>query len=249
MGFINVGNWTLNNDNIQYQLASNQKAKNVLYSFVSDGEIMYIGKTTMQLTKRMYGYQKPGTSQRTNIRVNDKIKTLLTTDQPLEILIFRDLGLHKYNDFSINLAGGLEDTLIYELNPAWNYSGKNKTIEDKSSNTDNLIQISYPNTLKRNRIGTFEVILGQAYYNQGFFNIKKRYSDQFGADKSIIEIRLGDNPKNAIQGYINRTANNNGTPRVMMGKEYTEWIKKNFKPNDILIVDILSAVSLRLNEK
>ena len=120
MGFINVGNWTLNNDNIQYQLASNQKAKNVLYSFVSNGEIMYIGKTTMQLTKRMYGYQKPGTSQRTNIRVNDKIKTLLTTDQPLEILIFTDLGLHKYNDFRINLAGGLEDTLIYELNPAWN---------------------------------------------------------------------------------------------------------------------------------
>lgn len=152
MGFIHIGNWKLNGDIIQYNLTTHQKEKNVLYCFASNGEIMYIGKTTMQLIKRMYGYQKPGTSQRTNIRINDKIRTLLTKNQPLEILILIDSGLLKYSDFRINLAGGLEDTLIYELNPSWNYSGKNKIIEDKSSNTENHIEISYRNTLKSNWI-------------------------------------------------------------------------------------------------
>ena len=249
MGFINVGNWTFQNSILKYHLTSHQKTSNVLYSFVTNGVIMYIGKTTMPLTKRMYGYQNPGHSQRTNIRVNGKINALLTNEQPLAILILVDSGLLKYSDFRINLAAALEDTLIYEISPEWNYSGKNKIKEDKNSDLEKLIEINNPLTLKKKLMGTFEVTLAQAYYNQGFFNVKKRYSDQFGADKAEIEIWLGDNPKNIIKGHINRTANSNGTPRIMGGKLYTEWIKDNFKQKDILTVDILTSVSVRLNEK
>jgi hypothetical protein len=32
----------------------------VLYAFVSSGKVLYVGKTTMPLGKRMYGYQRPG---------------------------------------------------------------------------------------------------------------------------------------------------------------------------------------------
>ncbi len=93
------------------------------------------------------------------------------------------------------------------------------------------------------------ITLGKAYYNQGFFNISQHNSDKFGPDKAKINIQLGDNPEKIISGYINRTANQNGTPRIMGGIALTEWIKKNYKQNDILKIDIISEVSIKLNEK
>ena len=238
IGFINVGHWTITNNILRYHLTTHQTTKSVLYSFISNGAIKYIGKTTMELTKRMYGYQNPGPSQATNIRVNEKIKGLLQSDQPVDIFILVDNGLLKYGDFKINLAAGLEDALIYQISPEWNFSGKNKLEEDK-----NKIEITNQVT------NTIEVKLGKAYYNQGFFNISQKYSDNFGADKALIKIQLGDNSKNIIQGYINRTANNNGTPRIMGGKTLSDWIQNNYKQGDNLKVDILTNVSIRLNEK
>jgi hypothetical protein len=98
-------------------------------------------------------------------------------------------------------------------------------------------------------IKTFEVKLGKTYYNQSFFNVSKKNSDDFGSHNALIEIQLGDNYKYIIEGYINRTANNNGTPRIMGRKTLTDWIQKNYKLNDILIVNIITNGSIRLNEK
>ena len=249
IGFINVGHWTLKNESINYQLISHQKNKNVLYCFVSNGIIKYIGKTTMELLKRMYGYQNPGPTQTTNIRVNAEIKELLKNKNPIDIFILADIGLFKYGDFKINLAAGLEDTLIYEINPDWNYSGKNRLEEDKDSVNEKEIEFKDDFKMKSKSILAFEIKLGVAYYNQGFFNVSQKYNDNFSVDKAIIEIQLGSNPKNIILGYINRTANINGTPRIMGGKSLSEWIQKNYKQNDSLKVEILSNVSLKLYEK
>jgi hypothetical protein len=248
MGFINVGHWTVTNNILKYHFTSHQMTKNVLYSFISNGVIKYIGKTTMELTKRMYGYQNPGPSQTTNIRVNEKIKGLLQTDHPVDIFILVDNGLLKYGDFRINLAAGLEDTLIYQISPNWNFSGKNKIEVDKESDSENLIVIKNNMETINQVTQTFEVKLGKAYYNQGFFNVSQKYTENFDADKEIIEIQLGDNSKNIVQGYINRTANTNGTPRIMGGKTLSDWIQKNYKQDEILKVDILTNVSIRLNE-
>lgn len=49
-----------------------------------------------------------------------------------------------------------------------------------------------------------------------------------------------------ILGYINRTANKNGTARIMGGKELRNWIKNNFKANDTMKVDIISPIEIRL---
>ena len=99
----------------------------------------------------------------------------------------------------------------------------------------------------------FSIKLGKTYYHQGFFNISKQNSDKFSSDKTTIELQLGDNPKNIIKGYINRTANRNATPRIMVLKPFKEpfkeWIHKNYNLNDILKVDILSNVKIKLNEK
>jgi hypothetical protein len=243
IGFISVGHWTLNNDRIRYNLASHHWTTNVLYSFISNGDIKYIGKTKIQLSQRMYGYQNPGPSQATNIRVNAAIKNLLEDDQPVDIFILTDNELLRYGDFRINLAAGLEDTLIYEINPDWNLSGRNLIPVDTASEKPELSKEPKPTAALIPVLTTINILLGQAYYNQGYFNVGREYSEMFGADNATIDIQLGDT---TIQGYINRTANKNGTPRIMGGKELRNWIKNNFKPNDTMKVDIISPIAVRL---
>ena len=122
-----------------------------------------------------------------------------------------------------------------------------------NSQADKLLIIPEPRkiptamTQENSTVDSFEITLGQAYYNQGFFNIRVKHSDKIGADKENITVNLGD--IKTITGYINRTANSNKTPRIMCGKEYTNWIKSNFRQKDNLIVDILSTHSIRLNFK
>lgn len=247
IGFVSVGHWTLNNDGIRYNLTSHHTTTNVLYSFISNGDIKYIGKTKMQLSQRMYGYQNPGPSQTTNIRVNAAIKNLLEDDQPVDIFILTDNGLLKYGDFRINLAAGLEDTLIYEINPNWNLSGRNLIPVDTASEKPELSKEPKPTASLIPVLTTINILLGQAYYNQGFFNVGRDHSEMFGSDNATIDIQLGTNGEATIQGYINRTANKNGTPRIMGGKELRIWIKNNFKPNDTMKVDIISPIAVRLH--
>ena len=129
IGFIPVGNWH-NSSKISFTLNSNHNTKSILYAFISNGAIMYIGKTTRTLNNRMYGYQNPGPTQSTNIRINALIKKYLLSKMPVDIFILPDNGLLRYGDFKINIPGGLEDSLIYELNPEWNFVGKKILKED-----------------------------------------------------------------------------------------------------------------------
>ena len=90
-----------------------------------------------------------------------------------------------------------------------------------------------------------KIKLGIAYYNQGFFNIRKKYEDEFGENQSKLTIILGESGKE-IEATINRTANPNQTPRIMAGKEYTVWIQENFKMGDFLKVEIVSNTRIKL---
>lgn len=78
IGFISIGYWALTKNAIKFNLTSHHTTTNVLYSFISNGDIKYIGKTKMQFSQRMYGYQNPGQTQTTNIRVNEKLNVCLT---------------------------------------------------------------------------------------------------------------------------------------------------------------------------
>ncbi len=229
---------------MKFNLSSSHKTSNILYSFICNGEIKYIGKTTMSLYQRMYGYQNPVPSQTTNLRVNAAIRNYLDQDLPIDIFILADNGLLRYGDFRINLAAGLEDTLIYEVKPEWNLSGKKLTLADPDSERPELNKVPVEDVTAE--VATFQFMLGQAYYNQGFFNVAQEYASLFGPDKAAIEILLGKNTNKAVHGYINRTANKNGTPRIMGGQELKHWIQENYRFNDVVKVDVLSLVSVRL---
>jgi hypothetical protein len=103
-------------------------AKNVLYAFVVDSELMYVGKTTTPLKERM-GYYRNATKS-TNKKNEGQIRQRLQDGKRVEIFVLPDNGLLHYGGFHINLAAGLEDSLIDILDPPWN--GRKKESPDQS---------------------------------------------------------------------------------------------------------------------
>jgi hypothetical protein len=80
--------------------------KNVLYAFMVDGVLLYVGKTTQPLKKRMYGYQNPSKTQSTNI------VAAMGEGRRLEIYALLDSDLWQLGGFHVNMAAGLEDAIV-----------------------------------------------------------------------------------------------------------------------------------------
>jgi hypothetical protein len=121
IGFRRCGSWSLvAPDEIKVHLTEHAQSANALYAFVSEGEVLYVGKTTQQLRKRLYGYQNPRTTQTTNVRGNKAIAASLAAKKPIEVFVLPDNGLLRFGGFHLNLAAGLEDSLINDLRPVWN---------------------------------------------------------------------------------------------------------------------------------
>lgn len=110
----------LDNELLRYELHQHRTARNILYAFIAQGEVLYIGKSVQTLAGRMNGYKMPGVTQRTNIANNARIKATLGTGVPVQIIVFVAPEQFTYRDLSINLAAGLEDNLIARLLPPWN---------------------------------------------------------------------------------------------------------------------------------
>jgi hypothetical protein len=121
IGFRRVGCWKCNDGQLSLDLDKDRAAeKNILYAFVVDGQPMYIGKSVQSLRVRMNGYRYANESQRTNYRIRPLLLERLGEGKSAEIFALVDNGLLHYAGFHINLAAGLEDSLIRELAPPWN---------------------------------------------------------------------------------------------------------------------------------
>jgi hypothetical protein len=123
IGFRAVGHWLLEEGRPRCTLTECAASMNILYAFVVDGEVMYIGKTVRPLKQRLYGYQNPGPTQSTNIKGHALIRSTLELGSAVQILALPDNGLLHYGGFHVNLAAGLEDSLVSSLKPAWNRTG------------------------------------------------------------------------------------------------------------------------------
>lgn len=86
---------------------------------------MYVGKSIRPFAQRMHGYAAPGPTQRTNIRVRQLLLALHPADESCDIYIWTSRAPLNYGEFPINLAAGLECTLIGALRPPWNIGEKN----------------------------------------------------------------------------------------------------------------------------
>ncbi|MEZ5942633.1 MAG: GIY-YIG nuclease family protein [Planctomycetaceae bacterium] len=120
LGFAHCGAWQFDGVSaIDFALHFTPEGKNVLYAFVSDTEILYVGKTVQGLHKRLYGYKRPGPTQSTNIHANSLILKRLSNSS-VEIYVWACDGLMTYGGFRVDLAAGLEDAIVHDLQPVWN---------------------------------------------------------------------------------------------------------------------------------
>lgn len=117
IGFRKVGTWRLKDAGIAYVLDTASPHPHTLYAFVVDGEVRYVGKTTKTLRGRLNSYVKPGLSQTTNLRNNTAIREALQAGATVEIFALPDEGLHHFGVFHLNMAAGLEDSIISVLAP------------------------------------------------------------------------------------------------------------------------------------
>jgi hypothetical protein len=131
VGFIRVATWTSNGASLSYELDHVKPelgplmvVANALYAFCSGDRVLYIGKTTQSLQRRLNGYCKPGRTQATNMRCHHAIRAAQTNGEVITILAFTPSDQLQFAGFEINLAAGLEDSLIRRFTPPWNGARK-----------------------------------------------------------------------------------------------------------------------------
>lgn len=124
--FYKVGEWILENESLKVSCKELPTNQNALYSFILENEVVYVGKTTNTLRKRLGQYEKPHCSQKTNMKVHIEIRDLLKKNRNVEIYVYVDYEPQTIGRFILNKPAGLEDSIIQKLNPKWNNMGRNK---------------------------------------------------------------------------------------------------------------------------
>ncbi len=120
IGFKHIGNWILEGGVLKLNQFDMKKSIPALYAFISETNILYVGKTNQMLAKRLYFYAKPGPTQSTNIRINANLKQAVLDGQSIDIIAFHDDIPKKVGSFILNLSAGLEDDIIRQISPLWN---------------------------------------------------------------------------------------------------------------------------------
>ena len=238
IGFELSGQWFLTEGRLDFALARNATRSKILYAFVTDGEVLYVGKTVRTLTVRMSNYRRPGKGQSTNIGNNSRIRVLLDAGEAVDILSLPDSGLMHYGKFHLNLAAGLEDSIIAMLEPPWN-GGKPEPVSEQLVADEPRAEPLLPHDAAR----SFQFSLQPTYRTRGFFNVPVGHAAQFGPDGETIELFLGDAPQPVVGG-INRTANANGFSQVIGGRVVRDWFA-TLKART-MNVEVMSPPAIRL---
>lgn len=139
----------------------------------------------------------------------------------------------------MNLAAGLEDSLIKVIDPPWNGGRIRDLHVDEESEPDG----EEPERL----VGRFPITLHPTCMRSGFFNVGVDYQMLLGQDRETIEFFLGD-AEQPIKGTINRSANTNHTPRLMGGVGLRDWFQAEFAVGEEMEVEVLSPRSVRLKK-
>lgn len=253
IGFKACARWVVTEGKLQLELAPDTpemrarlKSRAALYAFVSDGLVLYVGKTALTLERRFAGYRSPTATQSTNLHCNARIKELVATGREVQILMLAGLTPLQWGEFELNIAAGLEDSLIAELAPPWNGGAKpiteSEAIEREAMDASNLSESDgTPSTEDRvpvmevaRNLGGFPIVLGETYFRRGIINPGANVSDLFGKDGELMTIRLGEDDEDGVQTTINRRANANGSPRLFGSRAVAQWFQANFALGDVI---------------
>jgi hypothetical protein len=117
-GFVAVGNWVLTPAS-DIALDGRASAQPGVYVFVVDEEVVYVGLTLRSLHERLNQYRRGDRRQRTNARINLRIKAALANGSKIRVFTAVPES-SEWNGLPVNTAAGLEYGLIQALTPKWN---------------------------------------------------------------------------------------------------------------------------------
>lgn len=258
-GFIRAAIWCHDGTKLAYkvhediadQIAANLTVSNALYAFCCQDDVLYIGKTTQTLKKRLYGYCKPGLSQITNKKCHEQIISGLQNGKIIDLLVFAPPSDFLFRGFEINLAGGLEDALIRHFNPPWN--GGSKGVAVSESAILETEQLDGPTSMAEDEpvapaLGEFTIKLGPTYYEQGIVNVGKEVSDLLGPSDGLLTVTFSDGTP-SVSTRIDRRANANGSVRfVGSNRAIADWFQRISHPGGLVIGRVLNANEVELSK-
>jgi len=271
IGFEQVGSWRLRGQELALELTRMNGQRNVLYAFVQDASVLYVGKTTGPLESRMGGYLRPHASQRTNVRNNQSLLHLLRQDLAIDIYAWADTGMHRIGDFHLNYAAGLEDSIIRIVTPPWNGARtapptaaapdepplppvpaiaepsapqSPAPAEGESASASEVLALEQAGVIQASPV--FEVALGKTYYNNGFFNVPVKFSGLFPEHGTEISIYCGDS-RTLIRATVDRKANQaNHTPRIYGRGSLANWFGLYKRLDDAATIRVVSTNEIEL---
>ena len=234
--FTVIGCWKTDDDGLNYEVFENKSNEfeidNSLYVFFDSEKdrILYVGKTTQTLKKRFYGYIR-GNGQSTNSKIHKKL--VKERSGKILILSLNDVLPFNWGIYNINLAAGLEDSIIEIENPLWNGKCSETEINEESSieNHSKIID------------KFFIVSLSKTYFEIGSINVPLKKSDLLGKHDDIITIELSKDNKQ-ITTQINRNAVKNRSVRINQNKEIKEYYNKFYKLGDKVKITITDEGNL-----
>ncbi|WP_293889776.1 hypothetical protein [Flavobacterium sp.] len=243
IGFIKVGNWKLNQDSkIYFDIeAEYLNIENLLYAFVEDKTVRYIGITEKSLKSRMInyknGYEESKTSGITNKKVNKSIKNLLICKKEVCIYILKKDADCDFFGLTISLATGIEKSLIKAFdfnNNLWNSRG---TITGGSKSKQIDIKVS-----SYLEINQSVLKLGKEAYNKGVIIFKNDLDYLLPLESDDMDIIY----KNKVfPGYFTRSFSNKKTNGYL---ELKKIFRDDFKINDLILVTLLSTNEVKIEK-
>lgn len=243
INFEKIGEWKIDNNKLIYQLDNEDSLliPNAAYAFVevnknNEAQIKYIGKTSRNLKARFAGYIN-GKGKSTNNKIHNNIKKALINGSKVEIYALLDTLELNWGKFNINLAAGIEDSLIDILEPIWN-GGKsesyvNETSADAKSNKESNSDI-------------ISIKLSDTYLNKGFLNFNTTISKLFGEHNAKLEI-IHNNKVIAETKIDRRSRGNEYLVRIYGGKKLVEFYRQNgYTLNSFVKIKVLSKDKIEI---
>jgi hypothetical protein len=120
-GFDKSGVWTLDAEG-RPRVEGLLPSEKGVYAFASSETVFYVGVAGMGLKKRLYFYEKPGSKQTTNIRINELIRVSLVDGETISILTAVPPDF-EWEGLVVNGRAGLEVGLIESFYLPWNVRG------------------------------------------------------------------------------------------------------------------------------
>lgn len=120
-GFQRHGSWRLDAEG-RPRIEGVMPSDKGVYAFTSKETVFYVGVAGMGLKKRLYFYERPGSKQTTNIRINELIRLSLADGESVNVCTAMPPDF-EWGGLAVSGRAGLEVGLIESFYLPWNVRG------------------------------------------------------------------------------------------------------------------------------